>query len=181
MSLFPTWADSALRLALVGVPVVVVGVPLLSMAWVRGPIARGEEAPLMQPIDFDHRHHVRDDGIDCLFCHFDADRAPVAGVPDTRVCMHCHSQVWRGSPLLAPLLASWSTGEPIAWQRVHDLPDFVFFSHEAHVTRGVECAHCHGDVGAMPNVVQVVPLTMSFCVDCHRARSATTDCNGCHR
>ena len=125
-----------------------------------------------QPIDFDHRHHAKDDGIDCRYCHYEAFRSPYAGVPPTAVCMNCHSQVWQESERLKPVRQSWFTNQPLRWVRVHQLPDFVFFNHSAHVTRGVGCAECHGRVDEMPAVYQAHDLTMRWCLDCHRRPDA---------
>lgn len=122
----------------------------------------------MQPIQFDHRHHVVDDGIDCLYCHFDAQRSPTAGVPATELCMNCHAQIWTDSPLLRPVRQSYFDGIPIHWQRVYRLPDFVFFNHAAHVQQGVGCESCHGRVDQMANVYQANSLHMQWCLDCHR-------------
>ena len=167
--LFPSWSDTALRCFLAVVFFGgVLGVPALLMAWVRTPMSDDLGRILQQPIQFDHRHHVRDDGIDCLYCHHDAQRSPAAGVPDTATCMGCHAQVWAESPKLEPLRRSWYSGQPIAWRRVHDLPDFVFFDHAVHVTRGVGCETCHGRVDLMAAVYKTRPLTMGWCLDCHR-------------
>src|SRR5262249_26329384 len=121
-ALFPIWADSVLRGALVLFGAALVGAPLLLMAWVRSPISTGQNTPLEQPIHFDHRHHVRDDGIDCLYCHSDARRAPFAGVPATSVCMGCHVQIWTQSPELALVRRSSIEQTPIRWRRVTNLP-----------------------------------------------------------
>ncbi len=146
-----------------------VGGPALLFAWVRSPIHTLQGEAVEQPVDFDHRHHVRDDGIDCLYCHTDAERSPHAGVPATEVCMNCHAQIWTDSPLLEPVRASWFENEPIRWQRVNNLPDFVFFNHAAHVRQGVGCETCHGRVDLMANVTAQAPLQMKWCLDCHRA------------
>jgi hypothetical protein len=95
--------------------------------------------------------------------------------------MGCHAQIRTESPLLAPLRASAFSGVPVRWRRVHDLPDFVFFDHGSHVHRGVDCAECHGDVSGMAGVERVAPLTMQWCVGCHRERGASTTCTACHR
>jgi hypothetical protein len=123
---------------------------------------------VQQPVPFDHRHHVRDDGIDCLYCHYEAPRSKFAGVPPTSVCMGCHGQVWQESDRLAPLRASWFDGEPLHWRHVHRLPDFVYFDRSAHVGHGVGCVECHGRVDQMAAVYAVAPLTMQWCLDCHR-------------
>lgn len=163
----PPGADSLLRLAIGLAFAIAIGGPLLLMAWVRTPLERGDREPLDQPIQFDHRHHVRDDGIDCLYCHVDATRSPYAGVPDTELCMGCHGQVWPESPELAALRASWLEQRPIAWRRVADVPDFVFFDHAAHVRRRVGCETCHGRVDQMAIVHRAESFRMTFCTDCH--------------
>jgi Cytochrome c7 and related cytochrome c len=167
-ALFPPWANTATHLVLGALAVVAVGALAAPMVCVRSPYATGAADPVMQPIPFDHRHHVRDDGIDCLYCHEAAERSAFAGVPATERCMGCHNQIWNDSDLIAPLRASVETGQPIRWQRVHSLPDFVYFDHAIHVTRGIGCVTCHGRVDEMAAVYQVHRLTMSWCLDCHR-------------
>ncbi len=167
-SLFPPWSDTVFRACLAIAALGVVGVPTAMMLWPRTPYVTSQADPKDQPVAFDHRHHVRDDGIDCLYCHYEARRSAYAGAPPTSVCMNCHSQVWQESARLAPVRESWFSGEPIRWQRVHQLPQFVYFDHSAHVTRGVGCAECHGRVDRMPRVYAVAPLTMAWCLDCHR-------------
>jgi len=138
------------------------------MLYVRSTYNTNQFVPWAQPIDFDHRHHVRDDGIDCLYCHEDAERSPYAGIPAAERCMGCHNQIWNDSDLIAPLRASVATGTAIRWQRVHSLPDFVYFNHAVHVQRGIGCVSCHGRVDEMAAVYQVHRLSMSWCLDCHR-------------
>src|SRR4051812_19524135 len=166
--LFPRWFDHVVRPALLVGGVTALAIPAVLIGWVRTPYVTGQFNPRDQPVQFDHRHHVRDDGIRCEYCHYTAARAPVAGVPPTALCMNCHSQVWNDSPLLAPVRRSYFTGEPLRWLRVHSLPDHVYFDHSAHVTRGVGCVSCHGRVDRMAQVYQVAPLTMEWCLDCHR-------------
>jgi hypothetical protein len=167
--LFPAWSDSVFRLCLVLAVAGVLAVPIAAMLWVRTPYVTKEDDPIDQPIMFDHRHHVRDDGIDCYYCHYEAQRSKYAGAPPTSVCMNCHSQVWQRSERLAPLRASWFDDRPIHWRRVHVLPGFVYFDHSAHVSHGVGCAECHGRVDDMGEVYPVAPLTMMWCLDCHRS------------
>lgn len=168
-ALFPRWSDSLLRVAIVAVVAVAVGVPVFLMAWVRTPYVTGESDPLTQPVEFDHRHHVADDGIDCRYCHDLVERSPYAGIPPTSRCLNCHSQIWNTSPLLEPVWASYFLDRPIPWVRVHRLPGFVYFDHSIHVSKGVGCESCHGRVDQMARVFQVAPLTMAWCLDCHRA------------
>lgn len=167
-ALFSPVADAMLRgfvlaAALGGLALVVV-----LMLYVRTPYNSSEAYAVEQPIAFDHRHHVRDDGIECRYCHTTVERSPTAGIPSTGLCMGCHAQIWLGSAKLAPIRASFFRNTPLVWNRVNDLPDFVFFNHSVHVRAGVECAHCHGDVASMPVVYKTQSFTMGFCLDCHR-------------
>jgi hypothetical protein len=167
-ALFPEWTNSLYRVGIGLALVSIVLVPVLLMTWVRTPVVRGEKKPIIQPVDFDHRHHVRDDGIACSYCHYEAERSPYAGVPPTSLCMNCHSQIWNAADLLAPVRESYFNGLPLVWQRIYSVPDFVFFNHAIHVNRGVGCVTCHGRVDLMPSVYRVQSLTMGWCLDCHR-------------
>ncbi|MGV3720259.1 MAG: cytochrome c3 family protein [Actinomycetota bacterium] len=126
------------------------------------------QVPLPQPVEFSHQHHVTDDGIDCRYCHSSVDKAASAGMPSTEVCMTCHSQIWKDSPLIKPIYDSYRTGKPIEWNRVHDLPDFAYFNHSIHVQKGVSCVSCHGRVDKMPITWKEKDLSMAWCLDCHR-------------
>ena len=121
-----------------------------------------------QPIQFSHKHHVGDDGIDCRYCHTSVEESGFAGIPPTKTCMNCHSQIFADSPYLEPVQESFRTGKPLEWTRVHRLPDFVYFNHSIHVNKGIGCVTCHGRVDQMPLVRQVVSLQMEWCLDCHR-------------
>jgi hypothetical protein len=121
-----------------------------------------------QPVEFSHEHHVGGLGIDCRYCHMSVEASPFAGVPSTEICMNCHSQIWRDSPKLELVRASFRNGESIRWTRVHDLPDFVYFDHSIHVAKGVGCVSCHGRVDAMPLIWRAQSLDMRWCVGCHR-------------
>src|SRR6476659_755398 len=145
------------------------GVPLGLMLYARTPYARGMQEPVEQPIQFDHRHHTRDEGIDCRFCHSTVDRSPHAGIPATQPCLNCHSQIWNQSPLLDPIRRSFIEGTPIVWKKVNDVPDFVYFNHSIHVNKGVGCVSCHGRIDQMAAVEKAEPLNMRWCLDCHRA------------
>ncbi|MCG5054591.1 MAG: cytochrome c family protein [Myxococcales bacterium] len=138
------------------------------LVYVRTPIARGMQDPVEQPIQFDHRHHVRDVGIDCRYCHQTVEKSAHAGIPPTELCLNCHSQVWNGSPMLLKVRESFMKDEPIAWTKVNDVPDFVYFNHSIHVAKGVGCVTCHGRVDLMPAVQKDKPLTMGWCLECHR-------------
>lgn len=167
-ALFPPWSDALLRgVLLASAAGVLLGATAL-MLYVRTPYNDQRAYAVQQPVEFDHRHHVRDDGIECRYCHNTVDRSSTAGIPPTELCMGCHSQIWNQSEKLAPVRASFFEHRPIAWNRVHDLPDFVFFDHSVHVHAGVACSQCHGDVANMPLVAKVQSFTMGFCLDCHR-------------
>lgn len=121
-----------------------------------------------QPIQFSHAHHVGGMGIDCRYCHTSVEESPFANIPPTKTCMNCHSQIWANAPILEPVRTSFQTNVPLRWIRVNDLPDFVYFNHSIHVKQGVGCDTCHGRVDRMPLMYQDAPLTMRWCLDCHR-------------
>lgn len=167
-ALFPPWTNTAIRLAAGFIAVAIPGALSGLMIFVRSPLYTGQFVPVQQPLQFDHRHHVADTGVDCRFCHLTVETAASAGYPPTEVCMSCHAQVWNQSPLLAPVRASYFTGAALRWRRVHRLPDYVYFNHSIHLSKGVGCVTCHGRVDQMPAVMQVKSLSMAWCVDCHR-------------
>ena len=141
--------------------------------WVLAEINRssyntGQFIEVQQPVQFSHKHHVGDDGIDCRYCHTSVEVSNTAGMPPTKTCMNCHSQIWTNAPLLEPVRASFRDNKSLVWTRVHDLPDFVYFSHEIHVNKGIGCKSCHGPVDEMPLMYQAGSLQMEWCLDCHR-------------
>ena len=169
---FPRWSDAAFRIGLFGFALAVPGVFVLPIVYVRTPYNLNRHFPIEQPVQFDHRHHAVDDGIECLYCHSGAERTPHAGVPATEVCMGCHSQVWNKSAMLEPVRRSYFSWRPIPWNRVHSVPDFVYFNHAIHVSTGkVACVVCHGDVTTEPLVERARLFTMGWCLDCHRERA----------
>src|SRR5437588_10465369 len=144
--------------ALVWVGYAIQGSPYVTYEGVRKP----------QPVPFSHQHHVAGLGIDCRYCHTSVENSSFAGIPPTKTCMNCHSQIWTNAPLLEPVRASFRDNKSLVWTRVHDLPDFVYFSHEIHVNKGVGCKSCHGPVDEMPLMYQAGSLQMEWCLDCHR-------------
>lgn len=128
----------------------------------------GGSAPIAQPIPFSHKHHVGDDGIDCRYCHTAVEKSSFAGMPSTEICLTCHSQLFHDSEMLRPLHESAASGKPIQWNRLHDLPDFVYFDHSIHISKGVACVSCHGRVDQMPLTWRTQSLEMQWCLDCHR-------------
>jgi hypothetical protein len=167
-ALFPVWANTVVRAALFIGATSAVGIPVWFMVYVRTPYNNDELKPLDQPVEFDHRHHANDDGLDCRYCHSNAEKSQYAGIPPTSLCMNCHAQIWSSASLFDPVRKSYYNDTPITWQRVYRLPDFVFFNHAVHVRRGVGCRSCHGRVDQMARVYRVAPLTMGWCLDCHR-------------
>jgi hypothetical protein len=125
-------------------------------------VARG------QPVPFSHKHHVGDDGIDCRYCHNSVETSSFAGIPPTKTCMTCHSQIWADSPMLAPVRESFREDKSIQWTRVHNLPGFVYFDHSIHVHKGIGCSTCHGRVDKMPLMWRENTLYMDWCLECHR-------------
>jgi len=131
------------------------------------PYATAVGIPIEQPVPFSHEHHVSGLGIDCRYCHTSVEVAPFAGMPPTQTCMTCHSQIWTEAPVLAPVRESFVRNEPLRWNRVHSLPDYVYFDHSIHVAKGVGCVSCHGRVDEMALVAKANTLYMRWCLDCH--------------
>jgi hypothetical protein len=166
--IFTPNADTRLRAAALIVGIGSFGLLLLGGGYVNSAYVTGVGWPRHQPVPFSHQHHVGDDGIDCRYCHDKVEVSSEAGLPPTHTCMTCHSQLFTGSPVLEPVRRSLSTGEPIRWNRVAKVPDFVFFNHAIHIHRGVPCVTCHGRVDRMPLTYQAQPFQMQWCLDCHR-------------
>jgi hypothetical protein len=131
--------------------------------------AHAVDEAVEQPVPFSHKHHVGDVGLDCRYCHASVETDAFAGIPPVSTCMTCHSQLFTDQPALKPVVDSWRTGVALQWERVHQLPDFVYFDHSIHVARGVGCETCHGRVDEMPLTRRVAPLSMKWCLECHRA------------
>ncbi|MBV8072647.1 MAG: cytochrome c3 family protein [Acidobacteriaceae bacterium] len=150
--------------------VVLLAASTLAVAYImdRGPWITDVRVAPEQPVYFSHKHHVKDDGIDCRYCHTGVETSHFAGLPPTETCMTCHSQIWSNASVTQPIRDSWTSGKSIAWTRVHDLPDFVYFNHSIHINKGIGCSTCHGQVQDMPWVYKVNTLYMNWCVNCHR-------------
>jgi hypothetical protein len=166
--IFEPSADTYARLALIGGVSVLLGVGLLGPVAARSDYQSKVGWTVEQPVPFSHKHHVGGLGIDCRFCHATVETSAHAGFPSTHVCMTCHSQIWTGAAMLAPVRRSMATATPLVWNRVSKLPDYVFFNHSIHVDRGVPCVACHGRVDTMPLLSRAHPFEMRFCLDCHR-------------
>ena len=187
MALFTPTASAVYRGVVIGAVVGLIAIVCAPMIYIRTGYASGQGDPIAQPSEFDHRHHVRDDGIDCVYCHTTVETEAYAGIPSTERCMGCHGQVWPDSPETAPLRRSWETHTPIRWKRVNALPDYVYFHHGAHIQAGSTCDRGHGDVRNEARVTRAHDLSMRFCLECHRdtqgSRAIThhTTCTTCHR
>jgi hypothetical protein len=156
------------RVSIFGALFLIVGVLYLMAAFTRSDYTTEVNVAEEQPIQFSHKHHVADAGIDCRYCHTSVEKTASAGFPPTKTCMGCHSQLWSTASFLEPVRQSWKTEKPLVWRRVHDLPDYVYFNHSIHVTKGVGCTSCHGRVDQMPLMMKVNTLQMEWCLDCHR-------------
>jgi len=135
---------------------------------VRSPYETRQNVPREQPVPFSHEHHAGGLGIDCRYCHQTVETTAFAGIPPTKVCMNCHSEMWAVAPAVEPVRESYRSGRSLQWTRVHDLPGFVYFDHSIHIHKGIGCSSCHGRVDKMPLTWQAEPLTMEWCLDCHR-------------
>lgn len=166
--IFTASADTRLRAALLLVTLAVFAGVLLIGGYMKSTYVTRVGWASTQPVPFSHEHHVGGLGIDCRYCHTTVEVGPQAGLPATGVCMTCHSQLWTGAPMLAPVRQSLASGRPIAWQRVARLPDYVYFDHSIHIARGVPCVACHGRVDRMPLMRRAEPFQMGWCLDCHR-------------
>jgi hypothetical protein len=167
-AIFSPAANLVAKLAVLGAAGLVLGGMSWWWLWPRTGYVRHDGWFVEQPVPFSHQHHVAGLGIDCRFCHTTVETAADAGMPPTYTCMTCHSQIWTNAAMLAPVRESLAANKPIRWQRVHVLPDYVYFDHSIHIAKGLGCSTCHGAVDRMPLMRQAAPLTMGWCLDCHR-------------
>jgi hypothetical protein len=161
-------ANTVFVVTLVGLALLVSGLIGLAYSIQSSPYVTRAFVARAQPIQFSHERHAGGNGIDCRYCHTSVEASAFAGIPPTKTCMNCHSQIFADSPFLELVRESFRDDRSIQWTRVHDLPDFVYFNHSIHVNKGVGCATCHGRVDLMPLMYQVQTLEMSWCLDCHR-------------
>jgi hypothetical protein len=167
--IFHPSTNTLARVSIVGGALAAAGGVALVLHLSRSPYVTRQGDARDQPIPFSHQHHVGGIGIDCRYCHTGVERSATAGIPPTKTCMNCHSQIWSDSPTLEPVRESFREDKPIEWVKVHDLPDFAYFNHSAHVNKGVGCTTCHGRVDRMPLMWQQSSLLMEWCLECHRA------------
>ncbi len=165
---FSRKSNTIARATLIGGPLLGALTLWLCLIYVRSSYGTGAGEVRVQTVPFSHEHHVGDLGIDCRYCHTGVERSSYAGIPPTKTCMNCHSQIWVGSTMLEPVRDSYRTGEPLRWQRVYNTPGFVYFDHSIHVHKGIGCTSCHGRVDRMPLMYQRPSLLMEWCLDCHR-------------
>ncbi len=165
---FPKNANAWSKASLITIFFVLIGLGWAVLTLQRSDLVTGANEFVEQPVQFSHQHHAGGIGIECRYCHTSVEVAPSAGIPPTKTCINCHSQIWNQSAYLEPVRASLRDDRPLNWIRVHDLPDFVYFNHSIHVSKGVGCETCHGRVDRMPLVFQAKSLQMEWCLDCHR-------------
>ncbi len=165
---FPRWANKTRHIA--GVVLGVAPIYITALFWYgASPKTTDVGYQPTQPVPYSHALHAGELGMDCRYCHNTVEESSHAAIPPTATCMNCHKSVWTKSAKLLPVRESFATQKPVEWVKVHNLPDYVYFNHSAHVTRGVGCVSCHGRVDQMEEVYQHEPLSMSWCLNCHRA------------
>ena len=168
MQIFHRSTNTISRATIYGAVFLVAAVLWASLELQRSPYVTYAKVAKPQPVPFSHQHHVAALGIDCRYCHTSVETSGFAGIPPTKTCMNCHSQIWVNSPTLEPVRASYRTDQSIPWLKVHDLPDFVYFNHSIHINKGVGCNTCHGPVDRMPLMYNYGSLLMEWCLNCHR-------------
>lgn len=156
------------RLSVYGAFVVIIAAGFVPWLIDRSPYNTEQNVPREQPIPFSHRHHANELGIDCRYCHTSVEQSAFAGLPPTETCMTCHSQIWKTSPTLEPVRASFRDDTSIQWTRVNALPEFVYFDHSIHIAKGIGCTTCHGPIGEMTITWAATQMKMGWCLDCHR-------------
>jgi hypothetical protein len=166
--LFPPAFDLAAKLIMFVLLLLLIGGACSFYLLNRSPYWTNVGVTLNQPVPFSHQHHVGDLGIDCRFCHASVATSSYAGMPDTQTCMTCHSQIWKDAAMLAPVRQSYAENKPIKWNRVNEVPGFVYFDHSIHINKGVGCSSCHGRVDEMPITWKATDMEMQWCLSCHR-------------
>jgi menaquinone reductase, multiheme cytochrome c subunit len=165
--IFPKWFNG-IRNAVAVIGAVLPLYVVLVVAYGADPVTTDVGYMPTQPVEFSHALHAGELGMDCRYCHNTVEEAAHAAIPPTQTCMNCHHQIQNDSPKMVKVIESYRTGEPIEWVRIHDLPGYSYFNHAAHVNRGVGCRTCHGRIDRMEVVYQAEPLSMGWCLDCHR-------------
>jgi hypothetical protein len=170
-AIFPKWTNRLPLMIILGGALV--GPAVLAGVWYycTPKYSRVGYQPI-QPVGFSHNIHVNQLGLDCRYCHSSVEKSWFSNIPAASTCMNCHNQVLKDDPKLALVRESASTGKPIPWVQIHKTPDYVYFNHSVHVTRGISCVECHGQINEMDEVYHAKPLSMSFCLECHRDPAA---------
>ncbi len=169
MQIFHRSSNAIARASILGAVFLVSALGWAVLELDRTPYITYEKVVRPQPVPFSHEHHVAAIGIDCRYCHTSVENSNYAGIPPTKTCMNCHSQIWTSAAILEPVRESFRSGKSLVWTRVNDLPDFVYFNHSIHINKGVGCNTCHGEVDRMPLMYNNASLRMEWCLDCHRA------------
>ena len=165
--IFPKWTNKLPFILAIGTPFILIGIVFL-IWWFGSPKYTDVGYQPKQPVPYSHKLHAGDLSIDCRYCHTTVETAATASLPPTQTCMNCHQLILPESKKLLPIRESWTTGKPMEWVRVHKIPDYAYFNHSAHINAGVGCASCHGNVAEMEVVKLAEPLSMGWCIDCHR-------------
>jgi hypothetical protein len=166
--IFPKAVNPIAKVVVLGFPLLLGSAGVLGAAFYRSSYATGVDEILPQPVAFSHAHHVGQLGIDCRYCHTSVEQSSSANIPPTKTCMNCHQQIWQGADMLAPVRDSYRQDKPIEWNRVHNVPHYVYFNHSIHIAKGVGCVECHGRVDQVNLTKQHVTLLMEWCIACHR-------------
>ncbi|MEM9226834.1 MAG: cytochrome c3 family protein, partial [Verrucomicrobiota bacterium] len=166
-NIYPKWTNTA-PLKLIASLLLLVGTVVAGVTYYATPKWTEVGYAPVQPVAFSHYIHAEQLGMDCRYCHTYVDRSGHSNVPGANTCMNCHNQVLANDDRLAPIRDSYASGEPVPWVKIHNAPDYVYFNHAVHVNRGVSCVECHGQVNEMEVVYQAEPLSMAFCLECHR-------------
>jgi hypothetical protein len=164
---FPKWSNYLLPMVAIGAVGALFYVPTL-FALGASPKTLAAGYMPTQPVPYSHAIHAGKLGLDCRYCHNTVEKTAFASVPPTQTCMNCHGTILTTDPDLQPIRNSWATGMPIQWVKVHNLAQYVYFNHSAHVNHGVGCVECHGRIDQMDQVYQAKPLSMGWCLECHR-------------
>lgn len=166
-NIFPKWSNTA-PIKIIICLLLAVGTVVAGVTYYATPKYLRVGYQPIQPVAFEHSLHVDQLGMDCRYCHTFVDRSEHSNVPAASTCMNCHSLVKKDSPKLEPIRNSYESGEPVPWVKIHRTPDYVYFNHSVHINRGVSCVHCHGQINEMEEVYHAKPLSMAFCLECHR-------------
>jgi hypothetical protein len=170
-AIFPKWTNRLPMMIIVGGGLMATAVTAGVWYYFTPKYFRVGYQPI-QPVPFSHNTHAGQLGIDCRYCHSTVEKSWFSNIPSSSTCMNCHNQVLKDDPRLALVRESAATGKPIPWVQIHKVPDFVYFNHSVHVTRGISCVECHGRIDQMDEVYHAKPLSMSFCLECHRDPAA---------